>query len=164
MRSRYESLQSDINTFLKHHPERLRLQKSNVAGPLGILSVEKVVDYPLGIAVGKIGIPSIFSFSRNNRVVGQTYTTFIHDYERLRQIWVPYGVAYRGAHILATNERLMEDGFAKAQGMLKINLPSEGAELDLFEEARDMLVAVGASAVEDEVHLLTVQNGEIKLY
>jgi hypothetical protein len=164
MRSRYESLQSDVNTFLKHHPERLRRQKSYLVGPLGILSVEKVVDYPLSIAVGKIGIQSIFSFSKRNRVIGQTLTTFIDDSERSRQIWIPYGVAYRGAHILATNERLMEDGFAKAQGMLKINLPTERAELDLFEEARDMLVAVGASEAEDEVHLLSVQSGEIILF
>jgi hypothetical protein len=163
MRSRYQSLQSDINRFLNHHPERLRRQNSYIAGPLGVLSVDKVVDYPLGIAVGKIGILTIRSILKHDVVVDHERAAFVHDIERSRQIWVPYGVSHRGVHILATNQRLIEDGFAQAQTILKKNLPSEGSELDLREEVTDMLVDIGATAAEDEVSLLYELHGEVKL-
>jgi hypothetical protein len=150
MYSRYESLQFDINGFLKHHPKDLLHLKYNTATPLGILALEKLVNVQQNITVGKISIPGIFSFSRQNRVARQPLTTFIHDSTQLRQIWVPYSFAYRGAHILKTSEQYIADGWVEAETIRKQDLPLEGSELELFEEAKRYLMIIGARAIEAE--------------
>jgi len=148
MYSRFESLQMDINAFLKHPPEQSLHLESNTVTPLGVLSVERIIDVPQNITVGRIDIPGISSFSKRNRVARRPLTNFIHDSAQSRQIWIPYSFAYRGAHILETNEQYMEDGWVKAGTIRKQDLQPEGAEVDLFEEAKSYLMTVGARAIE----------------
>ena len=154
MYSRYESLQFDITSFLENPPNNTQRHKYNRATNLGVIAVDRV-ETPQHITVGTIGIPRILGISQNNRIKAHALTAFIHHHKRFdlrqgyTQLWLPLEAvesrhSYRGDQIATTDEQFLEDGWVKVQPLLARYLPINKSEFKLFEEAKEMLIAIGA--------------------